>query len=148
MLFCARELRARAHSERLRRVPAAFLSLNRWISIDEGRVLAECGQVVVEVVPIELGLDGIASEAEIVLFEFFIVLVLPLFVDVFLVKVVFLGWDEWSDDFPVQQVLPREIFKPGVGLDLGGPVKAETIRRFPLDHLLTMILTLYLLPCL
>lgn len=62
-------------------------------------------------------------------------MVLPVLIDVLLIKVVLFRWDKRRLDLPVPQILPREIFQPGVILDLVGPVQAEAVRRLPLNHL-------------
>jgi hypothetical protein len=62
-------------------------------------------------------------------------LVLPVLIDVLLIKVVLFRWDKRRLNLPVTQILPREIFQPGVIFDLVGPVQAEAIRRLPLNHL-------------
>jgi hypothetical protein len=62
-------------------------------------------------------------------------LVLPVLIDVLLIKVVLFRWDKRCLNLPVPQILPREIFQPGVIFDLVGPVQAEAVRRLPLNHL-------------
>lgn len=62
-------------------------------------------------------------------------MVLPVLIDVLLIKVVLFRWDKRRLNLPVPQILPREIFQPGVILDLVGPVQAEAVRRLPLNHL-------------
>lgn len=89
----------------------------------------------IEVVTIKLGLDRVAPQTEEVLLEFLVFLVLPVLVDVLLVEVVLLGRDEGSLQFAVPKVVPWEVSQPGVGLDLGRTVEAESICRLPLYHL-------------
>lgn len=62
-------------------------------------------------------------------------MVLPVLIYVLLIKVVLFWWDERRLNLPVPQILPREIFQPGVIFDLVGSVQAEAVRRLPLYHL-------------
>ena len=62
-------------------------------------------------------------------------MVLPVLINVLLIKVVLFWWDKRRLNLSVPQILPREIFQPGVILDLIGPVQAEAVRRLPLNHL-------------
>ena len=71
------------------------------ISIDEGRVLTECCQLEIEVIAIKLRLYGISSQTQQILLELLILLVLPILVDILLVEVIFLWWNEWSLQFAV-----------------------------------------------
>jgi hypothetical protein len=41
--------------------------------------------------------------------------------------------------FAVPQILPGEVFKPGMILDLCGSVQPESIRRLSLDHLVNEV---------
>ena len=66
-------------------------------------------------------------------------MVLPVLIDVLLIKVVLFWWDKRSLNLPVPQILPREIFQPGVIFDLVGPVQAETVCRLPLYHLVNEV---------
>ena len=67
--------------------------------------------------------------------KFLILLVLPVLIDVLLIKVVLFWWYKRRLNLPVPQILPREIFQPWVIFDLVGPVQAETVRRLSLNHL-------------
>ena len=66
-------------------------------------------------------------------------MVLPVLIDVLLIKVVLFWWDKRSLNLPVPQILPREIFQPGVIFNLVGPVQAETVCRLPLYHLVNEV---------
>jgi hypothetical protein len=57
------------------------------------------------------------------LLELLIFLVFPVFVDVLLIEIVFLRWDEGSLNLLVPKVLPSEVFQPGMILDLCRPIK-------------------------
>ena len=87
-------------------------------------------------------MNGVTPQAQQVLLEFLIFLVLPVLIDVLLIKVVLFRWNKRRLYLPVPQILPREIFQPRVILDLVGPVQAEAIRRLPLNHLVDEICSL------
>lgn len=105
------------------------------VRIYEGRVLAQCRQLEVEVVAIELGLDGVPSKTQKVLLEFLVFLVLPVLIDVLLVKVVFLRRNEGGHKFAVPQIVPGEVSQPGMRFHFRRTVKPESVRRLPLNHL-------------
>lgn len=69
-------------------------------------------------------------------------MVLPVLINVLLIKVVLFWWDKRRLNLSVPQILPREIFQPGVILDLIGPVQAEAVRRLPLNHLVDEVSSL------
>ena len=104
-------------------------------SVNKGGVLTEGCQLKVKIVPVELSLNGVTPQAQQVLLEFLIFLVLPVLINVLLIKVVLFWRNKRRLNLPVPQILPREIFQPGVILDLVGPVQAEAVRRLPLNHL-------------
>jgi hypothetical protein len=70
-----------------------------------------------------------------VLLKFFILLVLPVLINIFLVKVVLFGGYERCLNLFVPQVLPGEIFEPRVLLNLGRTIFTQTVKRFSLYHL-------------
>ncbi len=91
--------------------------------------------MVVEVIAIEERLHGVPAQQQHILLELLVLLVFPVFVDVFLVEVVFLRRDEGRLDFLFIEILPGVVAQPRVVLHLGGPVQAEAVYRFALDHL-------------
>ena len=87
-------------------------------------------------------MNGVSPQAQQVLLEFFILLVLPVLIDVLLIKVVLFWWHKRCLNLPVPQILPLEIFQPGVILDLIGAIQAEAVRRLPLYHLVDEVCSL------
>lgn len=75
------------------------------------------------------------AQRDVVCFELLVLEVPPLFIDVFLVEVVFLWGHEGSPDLSVAQVVPREVTQPGVLLNFLSVARAESVLRFALDHL-------------
>jgi hypothetical protein len=69
------------------------------------------------------------------LLELFVFLILPVLIDVLLVKVILVRRYEWCDQLPLPEILPGKVLKPGVHLNLRRPILSEAIHRFPLDHL-------------
>lgn len=70
-----------------------------------------------------------------VLLELLVFLVLPVLVDVFLVKVVLARRYKRGDEPLVREILPGEILEPGMILDLLRTVQSQSVRRLSLDHL-------------
>ncbi len=89
-------------------------SIHQFLSIDKSRVLGQGGQLKIEVIAVEKSLDGVPPEKKSVLFELVVLLVLPFFIDVFLVEVVLLWWDEGAFDLSVCEVLPVVVLQPRV----------------------------------
>jgi len=102
---------------------------------DHFGILCYVRQLIVVVVASEELLDGLTSERHEVLPELLIMKISPLFVDVLLIEVVLLGWNERGLNPLVHQIVPGEVLQPGVVLDLLSPRVTESILRFPLDHL-------------
>jgi hypothetical protein len=100
-----------------------------------GLIVGERRQLVVIIVPIELLLDRAVSQARHMLLEFGIINVLPLFVNVVLVEVVFRWRNERRAQSPLVQGLPVEVAEPRVVLDLGRARVTESILGLALDHL-------------
>ena len=86
--------------------------------IKEARAYIHRGKLVIVIVAGELGLNRVTSKRERMLLKFFILLVLPVLVNIFLIKVVLFGRHKWRLDLLVPQVFPREIFEPGMLFDL------------------------------
>jgi hypothetical protein len=91
-------------------------------------------------------LNRVTSQRKKVLLELFIFLVLPVLINVFLIKVVLPRWNERRNDFLVPEILPGEIFEPGMLLDLRWPVFAESVYRLSLYHLHKSLTTLRFIP--
>jgi len=62
-------------------------------------------------------LNRVTSQRKEMLLELFIFLVLPIFVNILLVKVILSWWDERSNHLFIPEILPREILKPRMLLD-------------------------------
>lgn len=90
--------------------------------------------MVVVVVPVEHALHRVAAQTDGVLFELRVVQVLPLFVDVLLVEVVFQRRDEGGTQTTIIKVSPGEVSQPGMVFDLVRPIDAESVLGLPLDH--------------
>jgi hypothetical protein len=54
----------------------------------------------------------------VILLELFILNISPLLIDVLLIKIILVWWNEWRLKFLILEVLPREISEPGMRLDL------------------------------
>ena len=78
--------------------------------------------------------------------ELFIFLVLPVLINVFLIKVVLSGRNERSNDFLIPEILPGEIFEPRMLLDFCWPIFSESVNRLSLYHLHKLLTTLRFIP--
>jgi hypothetical protein len=105
--------------------------------------LGESSQLVVEVVAVKQSLNRISSEHQSVLFKLLVILILPILVNVLLVKVILSWWNEGSLDLAVPEILPREILKPGVILDFRRSVESKSVHGFSLDHLIDKVSCFY-----
>lgn len=106
---------------------------------DVGVLVRSVLDLLVVVVAIEQGLDGVAPQEEGVLAHLLFVVVLPVAVGVLGVEVVFLRGHEGGLDPPVQQVVPLVVFKPDVALDFLGAVEAESVDGLALDELVDKV---------
>jgi hypothetical protein len=66
--------------------------LHDLTGVDKGLALTDGRQLVIKVIAIEELLDRVSSQHKLVLFELFILDVLPLLIDIFLIKVVLFWW--------------------------------------------------------
>lgn len=66
--------------------------------------------------------------------KIFIILVLPIFIDVLLIEVIGSRRNERSLDLLLPKIVPRKILEPRVSLDLGRPVLAKSVHRLSLNH--------------
>ena len=90
----------------------------------------------VEVVPREELLGRGADQRLRVLDECLILQISPLLIDVLLVKVVFLGRDERCPQAFGHQLVPGEVFEPGMTLDFFSTTcSAQAVLRLALNHL-------------
>ena len=83
-----------------------------------------------------MSLNRISPETYQILLELFIFLILPILVNILLIKVVLFRGDKRRLYLSVPQVLPGKIFQPGMIFYLIGTVKSKSVRRFSLDHLI------------
>lgn len=107
----------------------SLLRLNHGLVVREGR------QLMVVIIAIELLLDLAVSQARRMLLELWVVEVLPFFIDVVLVEVVFCGRNEGCAQTPFVKCLPVEVAEPRVVLDLGRSRVAQPVLRLALYHL-------------
>lgn len=70
-----------------------------------------------------------------ILLELLVFNITPLLVDILLIEVVFLWWNKRRLYLLILEVLPWEIFQPGMVLDLFSSVGSEAVLWLPLDHL-------------
>jgi hypothetical protein len=77
------------------------------------------------------------------LFEFLIFLVLPILIDIFLVKVVFFRRDKWSLNFAVPKIVPWKIFEPRMVFYLTRAIEAKPVSRLSLYHLVNKVRSLH-----
>ncbi len=101
------------------------------------RIQVHCSKLVIIIIAIELRLDRVSPEGKRMLLKLFILLVLPVLVNILLVKIVLLGRQKRCLHLLVPEVLPREVFEPGVRFHLGWPVLTQAVQWFTLDHLQT-----------
>ena len=104
------------------------------LRLNHGLIVGESRQLVIVVVPVELLLDLAVAQARRVILELRIVQVLPLFVDVVLIEVVFSGRNERSPQPSLIQGLPVEVAEPRVVLDLVRAIITQSILRLSLNH--------------
>lgn len=69
------------------------------------------------------------------LLEFFVLLVLPVLIDVLLIEVILSRWDKGCNNFFVPQVLPGKIFEPWVLLHLEWAILTKSVDWLSLYHL-------------
>ena len=96
-------------------------------------------QLVIIVIPVELFLDRIPSKIAGVLFKLRIVEVLPFFVDVFGVEVVFKRRDERGSYLFMEKVIPWKVFQPRVILHFQCSVVSKSVLGLSLDHFVNEI---------
>ena len=77
--------------------------------MDQCLILSKCSQLIVKIVTIKERLHTVLPEIGQVLFEFWVLEVFPLFIDIFLVEVVLHRRDERSPHPFVIEVLPWEV---------------------------------------
>ena len=102
--------------------------------MDLSLVLGQSCQLVIIIVPVEKGLHGVATEIAQIVFEFGVIYVFPLLIDVFLVKIVFHRRDERSSQPLFVEFLPREIAEPWMAFYFLRSAIAKSVLRFSLDH--------------
>ena len=107
--------------------------------VDHGLVLGEGGQLVVVVVAIELGLDGVPAQVLGPLDEVWVFQIFPFLADVLLVVVVVRGRNERCPQLLLVQILPRKVCEPRMVFDVLAAVVAESVLRLSLNHLIDEI---------
>ena len=100
-----------------------------------GWILGDFSNLIVIIVAREQGLNGLASQGKEVLFERIVLHISPLFIDVLLIKVIFLGRHEGSSDPLMRQVIPSKVFQPRMVLDFVGTSIAKSVLWLSLYHL-------------
>ena len=97
--------------------------------------LGKVGDLEVVVIASKEILNRLAPQRQEVLLECFVFDVTPLFIDVFLVEVVFLRWYKWGLKTFMEKVIPRIVPQPWMILNLFSAVRTQTILGLSLDHL-------------
>lgn len=116
----------------------SFASIGQELGLlrtNECRVVTQSCKLVVKVIAIEEGLYRISSEHKHILLELFIFLIFPVLINILLVEVIFLWWDEGRFHLAVPQVLPRKVLEPWMILDFLRTIEPKSVHRFTLDHL-------------
>jgi hypothetical protein len=67
--------------------------------------------------------------------EFFILLVLPVLIDVLLIEIILIRRHKWGLDLLLPQLSPGEVLEPGMRLHLLRSILTQSIDRLPLNHL-------------
>ena len=92
-------------------------------------------ELVVIIIAVELILDRVTSQREKMLLKFFIFLILPVLIDILLIKVILLRGDKRCLNLFVPKIFPREVFEPGMLFNFCWTVFPKSVNRFPLNHL-------------
>ena len=100
----------------------------------EGRSTGECCDRAIIIVAVKKCLDRVSSEQKEILFHLFVILVLPLFIDISDVEIVLFWWDKWSLEFSIIEIFPGKIAQPRVVLDLIRAVESQSVHGLSLDH--------------
>lgn len=86
------------------------------------------------VVSIKLSLDWISSKTLSIFFEFWIIEIFPFLIDILLIKIILAGWNKWSLNSFIIQILPWEICKPWMILHFMSATIPQSILWFSLNH--------------
>jgi hypothetical protein len=91
-------------------------------------------QLIVEVITVEKLLDWVSSQVTNVLFEFRIIKIFPLFIDVLLIKIILKRRNEWWLQFLIVKIIPRKVTQPWVVFHFFWSIVTKTILRLALNH--------------
>jgi hypothetical protein len=61
-----------------------------------------------------------------------LIVILPITVGIFGVKVILVGWEEWRDNSAIVKAVPIKVLKPNMLLDLLGAVQTKAVNRLTL----------------
>ena len=100
-----------------------------------GFFLGKVGDLMVVVIASKEILSWLTPQRQEVLLECIVFYVAPLFVNVLLIKIIFLRRDKWGLKTFMEKIVPRIVPQPWMILNLWSAVWTQTILRFSLDHL-------------
>lgn len=100
-----------------------------------GFFLGKVGDLMVVVIASKEILSWLTPQRQEILLECIVFYVAPLFVNVLLIKIIFLRRDKWGLKTFMEKVVPRIVPQPWMILNLWSAVWTQTILRLSLDHL-------------
>lgn len=95
---------------------------------------SDLSKVVVKVIPVELLLSWVSSQVLSIFFEFRVIQVLPLFINVFGVEVIFRWRYERRSYSFVLKIVPGKVFEPRMSLYFVCTVVSQSILGLSLNH--------------
>lgn len=98
-----------------------------------GVFLINCSDFLIVIITVEKSLNTVSPQKHRILPHLVCVVIFPLAICIFGIKVVLLGWNERWFDFAIKQLIPIITFKPDVIFYLLRSIKSQTIDRLSLD---------------